>query len=305
MIVAELSPDALRARLRHQGLRLQLGPVVGAIRSTLPEVARGIALHYAAHELAPDDGFADFHVGVFPPRGLRRWIRPQVDFHFDHDIPFAPLPRGQGFAMLEWGLNWCISAHCHQRLIIHAAVVARGDQALVMPAPSGSGKSTLCAALVQRGWRLLSDELLLLDPATGLAAAMARPVSLKNASIDVIRRFAPQAVLGEIVEETTKGRLTYMQPPTGSVRELARPARPRWIVVPAWERGTGMRWQALPKPHALMHLIENAFNFHLHGRQGFELLADLVDRCDCGVLAYEHLDDALARIEELTGGGIA
>jgi predicted ATPase len=30
---------------------------------------------------------------------------------------------------------------------------------VILPAPPGSGKSTLCAALVTRGWRLLSDEL--------------------------------------------------------------------------------------------------------------------------------------------------
>ena len=40
-------------------------------------------------------------------------------------LPFAPLPLDQAFPMLEWGLNWCVSAHCHQYLIFHAAVVEK------------------------------------------------------------------------------------------------------------------------------------------------------------------------------------
>jgi hypothetical protein len=43
-------------------------------------------------------------------------------------------------------------------------VLERGGRALLLPAPSGSGKSTLCAGLAFNGWRLLSDELALLDP---------------------------------------------------------------------------------------------------------------------------------------------
>ena len=99
-------------------------------------------------------------------------------------------------------MNWCISAHAHQFLILHAAVLERGGVALIMPAPPGSGKSTLCAALALSGWRLLSDELALIDPGSGRVWPLCRPVSLKNRSIEVIRHFAPEAVFGPVAEGT-------------------------------------------------------------------------------------------------------
>jgi len=272
--------------------------VVTSIRSTLPEIARGIALLYAEHPVEADEAFADFHVRIARPRGLRRWVRPQVQFHFDGTPPFHPLPGDQAFPILEWGLNWCVSAHCHQYLIVHAAAVERAGQALLLPAPPGSGKSTLCAALVHRGWRLLSDELALLDPATHAIVPLARPVSLKNASIELIRRFAPEAVLGETVHDTLKGSVAHMKPPQDAVRRSLEPAAPRWIVMPRYEaRAAAARLTPLARGQAFMQLADSAFNYHLHGRAGFELLADVVEGCECFELAYANLEEALAALE--------
>src|SRR5437762_2465625 len=237
MIVADLSDEELAARLVHGGLRLRTGPVVNRIRSRMPKIAQNVALHYADHAIEDSSGFADFHVRIAPPRNLRRWIKPQVHFQFDGARPFLPLPANQAFAMLEWGLNWCVSAHCHQFLVVHAASVERSGLAVLLPGNPGAGKSTLCAGLVNRGWRLLSDELSLLDLATGGVVPLPRPVSLKNESIDAIRRFSPGTVLGPPVHDTVKGSVAHMKPPTDSVRRAMETARPRWIVMPRYEGG--------------------------------------------------------------------
>ncbi len=155
MILADLSRSELERRLAGPGLRLRAGPVVTQVQSPLGAVADGVALHYAAHPIEDNDGFADFFVRVDRPRNLRRWLHPQAVFYIDGEAPFTPLPLDQAFPLLEWGLNWCISAHCHQYLIFHAAVVERSGRALILPAPPGSGKSTLCAGLIHRGWRRL------------------------------------------------------------------------------------------------------------------------------------------------------
>src|SRR5205809_2621268 len=205
MIVADLSHQELVGHLAGAGLRLRTGPVVNRIQSRLAKVVHGVALHYADCTIEDSAGFADFHVRDSPPLGLRRWVKPQIKFQFDGTSPFLPLPASQAFAMLEWGLNWCVSNHCHQYLIVHAASVERSGLALLLPGPPGSGKSTLCAALTSRGWRLLSDELTLLDLVTGSIIALPRPISLKNASIVAIGRFAPDAQLGPPVHDTLKG----------------------------------------------------------------------------------------------------
>jgi HprK-related kinase A len=294
LTVGDLTAADLTHRLEGSGLRIRTGPVVTSIRSPLRAVREGIALHYAQHPIEPADQFADFHVHVGPPPGLRRVVRPQVFFHFEGNPSFQPLPRAQAFAMMEWGMNWCVHNNCHAYLMVHAAVVERGGRVMILPAPPGSGKSTLCAGLVSRGWRLLSDEMTLVDPASGQIVPVPRPVGLKNASIAVIRAFAPDAVLGPTVHDTNKGSVAHMKPPSDAVARGMDRARARWIVFPRYAAGEDARLTELSRAAGFMQLARNAFNYDLHGRHGFATLADVVDGCACYEFVYSDLDRATA-----------
>jgi HprK-related kinase A len=297
--LADLEPAQLGRLLEGPGLRVRTGPVVSCIHSDVPQVRAGLALHYAQHTVEPDDGFADFHISIERPRGLPGWLRPRVSFYFDGQEPFARLPGDQGFPMLEWGLNWCVSAQAHQFLILHAAVLERGGRALILPAPSGSGKSTLCAGLAFSGWRLLSDELTLLDPTCATVVPLPRPISLKNASIDVMRAFAADAVFGPVVSETSKGSVAHVRPPLDAVLRADERALPGWVVLPRFEAGAATSLQPLSKGRAMMRLIECSFNYNVYGRQGFEMLADAVERSDCYELSYSNLHEVVAAFDAL------
>ena len=293
MIVSDFSRAALISRLATEGLNLRTGPVVTRITSTEPAVIDGIARQYADYPVIAAGEFVDFHVAVTRPALLRRWWRPQAFFLVDGDSLFNPLPANQAFPLLEWGMNWCISSHCHQYLIIHAAVVERNGAAVVLPAPPGSGKSTLCAALVQRGWRLLSDELALIEPRSGMLIPIPRPVSLKNASIDIIKKFAPAAVMNPSVFETVKGTVAHMKAPSDSIRQAHVPAAPRWIILPRYAAGHPATLEPMSKAQGMMQLAENAFNYNIHDRNGFTTLGAVMDQADCYRFTYSQLDEAI------------
>jgi len=275
-------------------LRIRLGPVAAEIRSPFGVVASALALLYAEHHVLATDDFADFRVAVEPPFGVRRFVAPQALFKFDGSVRFRPLPAAQAFPLLEWGLNWCVTTHCHQYLIIHSAVLERHGRALLLPAPPGSGKSTLCAALVARGWRLLSDELALIELDGKRVVPMPRPISLKNRSIDTIARFWPDAAIGDIVPDTLKGSVAHVRPPGDSVHRALEYPAPGWVVLPRYAHGVATELAPLPKCEAFMRLVDSAFNYSVHGRAGFEALAALVDASDCRAFTYGGaLDEAV------------
>jgi len=289
--VVSLSPDELTDRLAAGGICMSVPPFVMRIQSAIPVVAQGLRAMYADHVLLEgDDLFADFHVAV---KARRRLFKRVCVFEMDGFEPFTPLAYGEAYAFLEWGMNWCVTSYCHTWITIHAAVLERDGQVVLLPAPPGSGKSTLCAALMLSGWRLLSDEMALLDPTTGQVTPSPRPVSLKNHSINVIRHRAPEAAFGPVAHDTMKGTVAHMRISPDSLARAHELARPAWVVFPRFEQGASLTVEERPKSSALVELASNSFNHHVHGRAGFEALVALVDHCDCHDLSYGNLDEAI------------
>lgn len=301
--LASLGRAELLRRLAPSGpgLVLRTGPFRSRIRTDIPHLADTIGLLYADYPVEGEDGFADFQLDFRRSGGLRRWYRPQVRFDSDGRAPFLPLPLDQAFPMFEWIMNWCVSHHAHGYLIIHAAVLQRGNAAVILPAPPGSGKSTLCAALASRGWRLLSDELTLIRPSDLALVPLARPVSLKNASIDVLRSYAPDALFGPAVHGTTKGTIAHMRAPGASIAAAAEPARATHVVFPKYEADAPPLLTPLPKARLFTGMVDNAFNYPVLGAQGFDALGRLVEDCSGYSFSYGRLDDAMAVFDNFAG----
>ena len=302
LTVGSLSRAELEARLSGAGLVLRTGPFANRIRSDVQPLIDGVALMYADYPVDPEGAFVDFHLDFLRSGGLRRWVRSQVHFAYDGTTPFQPLPLGQAYPMLEWTMNWCVSHRAHGYLIIHAAVLEKHGRAIILPAPPGSGKSTLTAALLGHGWRLLSDEMTLVRLDDDVLVPLPRPVSLKNASIDIVRAFRPDAVLSRPVEETTKGTIAHLKAPRDSIARAAEPARPACIVFPRWEAGAAITLDPMPKARAFMQVADNSFNYQVLGARGFAALGRLIDASDAYTFRYSNLHEAMALFERLALG---
>lgn len=302
MNLADLGPGQLRAQLAGPGIWLKTGPFTSRIQSRLRSVAAGLALLYPDYPLDEPEGFADFHVRIYVPTLLRRWWRPQVEFAMDGRVPFKPLPLSQAYPLLEWGLNWCITSHMHRYLLIHSAVVERNGLGVILPGTPGAGKSTLCAALILRGWRLLSDEMTLIDMENLDLIPVARPVSLKNASIGVMQSFDPQAIITPPAYDTLKGTVAHMRVPAESLGRVQQPARAGAIVFPRYDPdAVPARVETESPGRTLLRIADNTFNYSLLGSQAFRALTEVVQGSRCFDLTYADLHEAIAWFDRLSG----
>lgn len=285
--------------LSGPGLWFDYGAVSLHLRSDSMTLARQLKAVYRAFPLNQSGDWADLHVDIRRPSTLRRWLAPQVVFRCDGQAPFEPFPADSPLPLLEWGGNWLIGHRLHNLLLLHAGAVERDGLALILPALPGSGKSTLTAALSLRGWRLLSDEFGAYDTARGAFVPVLKPVALKNESIDVIRRFSPQAALGPEFPKTRKGTVAHLGADGNAYARRHEVARPGAVILPRWVHGSPTRLERITPERQFTSLAFNSFNYALLGDDGFCAVVNLVRRCPCWSLVYSELDSALEAIDEV------
>lgn len=300
MIVGDLSRREIGRRLAGSGLVVRFGPFHLRIRSDLESLPSLVHQLYQPYPLPETGDITDFHVGISRPRGLRRWLRRQACFTVDGQSPFAPYAVEHAFPALEWGINWCVATRAHHLLMLHSAGVERHGRAMLFPASPGDGKSTLCTALIHSGWRLMSDEFGLLRPEDGMLLPLPRLIPLKNESIEVIRRFRPEAIVGPSFLATRKGTVAHVRPPADSIARMQEAARPRWFVFPRWIANAPLSLEPLPKSQAFLMIATNAFNYEVLDETAFRLVADIVRRCDSYSLVYSDLEQAISALDDLS-----
>ncbi|MGE5115556.1 MAG: HprK-related kinase A [Betaproteobacteria bacterium] len=302
--LAEVELPDIAGALESDGLWIDTGAISLRARSDSALLASQLQAVYANFSFVPDGKWADVHVDIMRAPGLRRWIRRQVVLRSDTVQPFEPFPATSPLPLFEWGCNWLIGKRMNDLLLLHAGVVERNGLALLLPAMPGSGKSTLTAALSLRGWRLLSDEFAAFSPEAEVFQPVLKPVALKNESIDVIRRFAPAAVVGPEFPNTRKGTVAHLAPARDAFVRRHEGARPGATVLPRWEAGSPTRWEPVPENVLFPALAFNAFNYSLLGSVGFKAVVKLVRRCPAWQLVYSDLEEALATIEAAWSGMI-
>jgi HprK-related kinase A len=300
--VSELSQDAFGELLRGSGIGVKIGPFNARIRTNVRSLNEPLYRFYEDYPLLKDDAVYSFHAQLQTRYAFPRLYRRVVRFSVDGRTPHEDMPVEHALPVLEWGLNLVIALRSHCYLMLHAAVLERNGGALILPAAPGDGKSTLCAGLSHRGWRTLSDEFGLIRPDSREMIPVPRPIALKNASIDVIRDFAPEGYVGPTTPNTRKGTVAHLKPTSGSIARQAESAQATIFVFPRWVAGAPLSLQEVSKAEGFMLLANNAFNYELLGEAAFRTVRDLISGAGCYRLIYSDLEEATARLSELADG---
>ena len=295
--MAEVPVGDVARALAQDGLWIDLGVATVRVQSDSTLFAAQLQRVYSHFPFAPQGTWADAHLQIVRASGARRWLRPQVVMRCDGQEPFEPFDADGPLPLFEWSCNWLLAQRLNNLLLLHAGAVERDGLALVLPALPGSGKSTLTAALAHRGWRLMSDEFGALDPEALLFRPLLKPAALKNQSIQVIRNFAPEALLGPSFPKTRKGTVAHVGAPPDAVDRRHQSARPGAFVLPRWQEGSATFWQPVAEHVLFPALSFHAFNYDVLGASGFSAAVRMAQACPAWQLVYSDLNEAVACID--------
>jgi HprK-related kinase A len=279
-------------------VRLRVGRFSYDISIRVPELDATFRRLYADYPLVERDEPIDFNVSLDLYHSLRRPFRRWAVFACDGVARFGPFPRREAMPYLEWGLNSCVARWSPYHLMLHAGTVAHAGRGMILAGASGSGKSTLAAALMQRGWQLLSDEFALIRLSDGQLDPWVRPVCVKNEMIPRMKAAFPDAVFGPSSPGERKGMVAHMKLPAEAVARMDEPVLPARMIFVQYESGASTKIASLGKAEAMKRAVAHCFNYKRLGRQGFDLLADTIDRCDCHTLTFGDAFDAAQFLEK-------
>jgi hypothetical protein len=187
-------------------------------------------------------------------------------------------------AMLLSHIVGTLAMHLRGLLFVHAGVAEFDGQAVILVGESGAGKTSTVAALVCRGGNYLSDEVAVLDPASGLVIPFGLPMAVKPWTRKAAGVLPPGRLAGR------DGDVDFWLPDDVA----AAPVAPQFVV---WLTGRGTRPQLAPmsRSEMLLVLARQTSSFHRPGRvrdafAGFAALLRKTDCLGCVLSPPAHVD---------------
>lgn len=196
-----------------------------------------------------------------------------------------------------WHVNSEAIRSSDDLVLVHGAGARLGESTLLLPGRINAGKTTLVAGLLLDGFEYLTDELLPIDPVTGLVHPYPRPMNIGEGSWDALARLRPSGP-GLVRQQW------HINPLDVPDARLADPARPTHVVEPRFVPHGGTRLEELSKPEALDLLFGQMMNLEAHGPEAFHAMVNTVRGARCFRLVLDSLEDGVAVVRALLDGDL-
>jgi len=171
------------------------------------------------------------------------------------------------------------SVHC-----LHAAAVAKGKGAIVVPANSGAGKSTFTTWLTASGFEYITDELIMVGD-NGALEGVARPIQIKFHGLDAVEHLL---VKPELVQKGKFATALPVESLGGSFCESEK--KLSVFIFPIYSKGADFLFEKLSSTDAGMRLMANHVNARNLEGHGFRAMMQLIRNTPCYSLEYGGFD---------------
>ncbi|MBM3248184.1 MAG: hypothetical protein FJZ10_02020 [Candidatus Omnitrophica bacterium] len=247
--------------------------------------------HIADSKIIIDVGFRSLQVNIDPKKDYVHVCIARGQDFIDRNLFFDLV----FFQPLRFLLRF------HKIYVLHAACLAKGQSAILLPGVPGSGKSIVSLSLVRKGYKYLTDDDTFLRQKGGIVECFAFYCSLKIK--DGLVRFFPEMKKKYLkpIRQDKKQRVDLKKLYPNSFQEKAIP---KVIIFPCFSAHLKTGIYPVDKRYVLRRLIEDKFRvfqgkYEDVSRLHFQALSNLVNKTKTYKLIYKDQDIDI--IPELMG----
>lgn len=202
--------------------------------------------------------------------------------------------------MLGQALSFALVAQGFEPL--HATAIVADDRAVAFLGESGFGKSSLAASFLGSGYRLLTDDLLLLHETNGRMLAYPGPPRIK-----LFPKVAARFLCNALESGPMNGGTAKLILPIDPHRRSTAPVELRAMYSLAAPRDAcrqeSVRSETLTPREGFIELVKATFNRRLVGPERlarqFDVMTRLADRCPIRRLMYPRAIDRLQEVRDV------
>ena len=287
-----------RSRTKQVVDRVAIGGLTVTLRSDLDDVRREFNALYRCYPQDPPCSDNTLRMELrrrsdsLPGRARYRVIGDGREL-------FSCVRRAEALPYLEWGINRGVIARPSRFLLLHAAGAVLRDQAMLLAAPSGSGKSTISIALLADGWRLLGEEIDMIDPATLHAHPFPKALCIKSHGCKPLERIGVPAPACKHFVKALGTRVGHVAIPVDQV--AYRACAVSRIVLPIWTGSKRPELRPVSRVHAALALTAQILNRADFGLGCVKVISRLVAGAECYELRSGEIDQTVRVLRELAG----
>jgi PqqD family protein of HPr-rel-A system len=263
-----------------------------AIRSDDVALGRYLASIFAplAGEGPPDDWYSVIDRGSGCDRG-------RYPTYFGGIRLERSSKRRYVVSLVPWHVNQQVVRRSTRRLLFHAGAVEAAEGVIVITGPANAGKTTLTTALCRAGFAYVTDEVVALDPQTGLVQPFPKSVAFDPGSWPLFPDLEPPRPEGmaddDLVEKWHVGVSAFGHP-------MEAPAPLRAVFLTRHVAGGGTSAEPLDAIDTATVLLENGFNLGENHHDPVPTLARVLNGVVGHSLQSDGVDDAVELVRKLS-----
>jgi hypothetical protein len=172
---------------------------------------------------------------------------------------------------------------------LHAAVLTRGQNALLLMGELAAGKTTLSLDLARSGWSFKGDDFAPFDAATGTVKPFPKPLGVKNPE-----RWDLYSDLWGDLHWPPRPEKPFLLPPGPLLDGPMEPVRPTLIAFPQFSTQERASWERLSPARVLALAASHTYPL---GASTLPALAGMIKAAHGLRLTYSSSEEAISQLQ--------